>query len=161
MKIQILPDYSYSPLSTDLPEPGKTYILTDAADGTLAQNAAFHALVMEYWRSGCASYPSKGFEDFRNQIKKALGAGFEAYVYAVIENGRPVILDAKEYKDIPEEIRRDPALKQLVRGRLKSWADYTKAERTATIGKLIQEMVEAGVNSAKFGEIVQGMEAGQ
>jgi hypothetical protein len=158
MKIQILPGYTYSPLTTDLPEPGKTYILTDDADGTERQNRAFHALVLEYWKSGCASYPSKGFEDFRNEIKKNLGAGFEAFVYAVIENDRPVIKDAKTWDEIPEGLRVDPDKRAFIRGRLKSWSDYVKKERIETIDNLIREMVEAGVNSKKFDEIISGMQ---
>jgi hypothetical protein len=161
MKIEILSENRYAPASADIPEAGRRYYLEDEAEGSENQNRAFHALTAEYWRSGCASYPSKGFDDFRNHIKKNLGAGFEAYVYATIEAGRPVIRDAKTWEDIPAEVRRDPDLKRLVRGRLKSWADYTKKERTATIDNLIREMIEAGVNSAKFGEIIAGMEAGE
>ena len=57
------------------------------------------------------------------------------------------------------EVRRDPELKNLARGRLKSWADYTKKERTETIDRLISEMHQAGVNSTKFSEILEGMGA--
>ncbi len=157
MLITILPGEQYMVKSQDAPAVGKDYTLEEASEGTYRQGRAFHALVMEYWRSGCASYPSKGFEDFRNEIKKNLGAGFEAYVYAIIENGRPVIKDAKAWGEIPEELRHDPGKRAFIRGRLKSWSDYVKKERTETIDNLIREMVEAGVNSAKFGEIVAGM----
>lgn len=157
MLITILPGDQYMVQSTDVPVVGKVYELEEADEGTIRQGKAFHALVQEYWRSGCASYPSKGFVDFRNNIKKHLGAGFEAFVYAVIENGRPVIKDAKSYEEIPVELRKDPEKRQFIRGRLKSWADYTKKERTSTIDNLIREMIEAGVNSNKFGEIIEGM----
>lgn len=161
MLITILPGEQFLVKSQDAPIVGKDYALEEASEGTFRQNRAFHALAMEYWRSGCASYPSKGFEDFRNEIKKNLGAGFEAYVYAVIENGLPVIKDAKTWDEIPEALRHDPDKRRFIRGRLRSWADYTKKQRTETIDNLIREMVEAGVNSAKFGEIIAGMEAGQ
>jgi len=128
----------YETVSKSSPVVGRTYTLEDAATGTTAQNKAFHALIGEYWKSGCHSYKADNFDDFRNQIKRALGAGFEAFVYAVIVDGKPVILDAPTYQDIPPEVRRDPALKQLVRGRLKSWADYTKKERRETMDKLDQ-----------------------
>ncbi len=159
MVITIVSPGQFVTQSSEEPEPGRSYHLEDAATGTLAQGALFHALVAEYWRSGAHSYTAKSYDDFRNCIKRKLGAGFEAYVYAVIQDGKPVILDAKTYGDIPEAVRNDPALKQLVRGRLKSWADYTKRERRETIDRLIAEMIQAGVNSRKFSEILDGLDA--
>jgi len=46
----------------------------------------------------------------------------------------------------------------MLYGLLKSWADYTKKERTETIDRLIAEMIQAGINSGKFHEILDGME---
>jgi DNA-binding transcriptional regulator YhcF (GntR family) len=46
----------------------------------------------------------------------------------------------------------------MVYGILKSWHDYTKKERTETIDRLIAEMLQAGVNSNKFHEILRSME---
>ena len=54
MIIQITPD-GYIHLSGDAPEVGRKYALEDATDGTQAQNRAFHALVQEYFTSGCHS----------------------------------------------------------------------------------------------------------
>lgn len=159
MTILITAPGEYIAESTDEPEVGYRYILEDASCGTSAQNRAFHALIGEYWKSGQHSYDAKTFADFRNMIKRHHGAGFEAYVYAVIKNGKPQILDAKKYEDIPEEVRKDPMLKTMVRGRLKSWSDYTKKERRKTMDNLITEMIEAGVNTKKFTEIMQGMGA--
>ena len=99
------------------------------------------------------------FAEFRNLIKRRLGAGFESFVYAEIVDGRPVIRDAKTYAEIPETVRRDPHLKELVRGRLKSWSDYNKRERRDTMDALITEMIEVGVNTPHFREIMEGMEA--
>ena len=39
-----------------------------------------------------------------------------------------------------------------------SWTDYTKTERTSAIDKLIAEMHQAGVQTAKFYEILKGMD---
>jgi hypothetical protein len=125
-------------------------------DGTARQNRAFHALISEYWRSGAHSYQAKSFEEFRNMIKRKLGAGFEAYVYAVIVDNKPVIMDAATYAEIPEAVRHDPDLKRLVRGRLRSWSDYSKRQRIETIDRLIAEMHAAGVNTNKFYEILEG-----
>lgn len=159
-KIVVTEPGQYECLSLDQPEPGLCYNLEDATEGTGAQNRAFHALVSCYWQSGAHSYQAKSFNDFRNQIKRSLGAGFEAFVYAEIVGGKPIIRDAATYAEIPEPVRRDPDLKQLVRGRLKSWADYSKRERIATIDRLVAEMIEAGVNTKKFHEILEGMSGG-
>jgi len=40
----------------------------------------------------------------------------------------------------------------------KSWTDFTKDERAEMIDFTIREMIEAGVNSRKFDEILSGME---
>lgn len=157
MKIVVTAPGQFQSLSVEKPEPGMVYELSSSAEGSEAQNRAFHALVQEYWRSGCHSYTATSIMEFRNMIKRHLGAGFVAFVYAVIENGKPVIRDAKTYEDIPEAVRTDPDLKKLVRGRLKSWSDYTKRERTETIDRLIAEMEQAGVQTKKFYEILEGM----
>ena len=159
MTIEIVSPGVYVPASADEPTVGRRYILEDSASGTSAQNRAFHALLQEYWRSGSHSYRAKNFEDFRNQVKRHLGAGFEAFVYAEIVDGKPVIRDAPRYEDIPEAVRRDSDLRQLVRGRLKSWGDYTKKERRETLDRLIAEMTEVGVNTQRFHEILEGMGA--
>lgn len=159
MIITIVSPGQFITQSTEEPEVGRSYLLEDATTGTNAQNRLFHALIGEYWRSGAHSYDAKNYDDFRNCIKKKLGAGFEAYVYAVIENGKPIIKDAKTRGDIPKEVREDPDLKKLVRGRLKSWSDYTKKQRRETIDSVIAEMVQAGINSRRFEEIMEGIGA--
>jgi hypothetical protein len=136
------------------PVTGRSYFLEDATEGSGEQNRAFHALISEYWRTGMHSYPAKNFDDFRKCIKRSLGAGFEAFVYVDPAESPPVIHDAKKLKDIPKGIPRN-----LIRGRLRSWSDYTKVQRSATISKLIAEMIEAGVNSKKFIEIREGMKS--
>lgn len=153
MTIQILPDDKYMVLSTDAPIVGRIYSCEDAENGTGAQRRAWHALVQEYWRSGAHSYNAKSFEDFRNMIKRDLGAGFEAFVY--ILDGK--LVDAKTMDEIPEHIRRDPARRDMIRGRLKSWADYTKKERRESIDRLRSEMDQVGVNTPKYREICEGL----
>ena len=122
-------------------EIGKWYNAEPAATGTAAQNAAFHALVQEYWRSGCHSYNAVSFEHFRALIKLHLGAGAERFCNLVDADGNPLPGGRFDY-------------------RLKSWADYTKKERRETLDRLIAEMHQAGVNSRKFYEILRGMESG-
>ena len=164
MKI-LITETGYLVESKDSPEVGKRYNLEDAVEGTQAQNKAFHALLQEYFKTGLHSYNVDNFADFKNQIKRHLGAGFEAFIYVEIKKpvmglpnlDRPVIKDAKTYEDIPEAIRKDEYMKEQIRGRLKSWSDYTKNERKNTLDNLIAEMEEAGVNSKKYNEIIEGM----
>ena len=119
--------------------PGRYYNAEPAAEGTDAQNRAFHALLQEYWRSGCHSYAAKSFEHFRELIKLYLGAGAEKYYSVVNDAGAPL--------EKPE-----------VTWRVKSWANYTKKERQATIDSLISEMIQTGANGKRFYEILKGME---
>jgi hypothetical protein len=158
MKILVTEPGRYIEQSKDVPEIGCTYLLEDSVYGSNAQNSAFHALVMEYWRSGLhPKYGGSPYDEFRDRIKLTLGAGFEAYVYAVIENGKPRIYQVKKYEDIPEDVRTDPDYRGMIRGKLKSWADYNKKERQRTIDNLLDDMIATGVNSEKFQEIMEGM----
>jgi len=146
----------------DLPEVGKYYNLEDAIEGTGAQNRTFHALTMEYFRSGQHSYDADSYDEFKNQIKRSLGQGFDSYVYidAVFdgEETHYKMFDAKKYTDIPEHILNDKYMKDQVKGKLKSWADYSKKQRKQCIDNIIAEMMQAGVNTPKFQEILKGME---
>jgi hypothetical protein len=158
MKIKIGAGNEYTIIGQDAPIEGRIYNLEDAETGSEAQNKAFHALIQEYFKSGASSYEATNLADFKNCIKRNLGAGFEAFVYAIVVDGKAIIRDAKTYTEIPEEVRADPNLKSYVRGRLKSWTDYTKKERRETMDRLISEMHQSGVMSKKFMEIIEGME---
>jgi len=148
MIILITPD-GYTHESGDAPEVGRRYALELADTPTQRQNKAFHALVQEYWTSGAHSYPAKTFGEFREYIKRDLGAGFESFVYATPDG----IKKAATREEIPPEYNNA----RYAVGKLKSWSDYTKKERTETIDRLIAEMIQAGVNSKKFAEILEGI----
>jgi hypothetical protein len=62
-------------------EPNKYYECQPADTGSLAQGRTFHGLLQIFWASGLHSYPAKSFEEFREYIKRDLGAGAEYYVY--------------------------------------------------------------------------------
>jgi hypothetical protein len=160
MLITIVSADEYMPASKDAPIVGRIYALEPADTGSIQQGRAFHALIQEYWRSGLHSYDAKTFLDFRNMIKRDLGAGFESFAYVIVDNGRPIIRDAKTMDDVPASIRMAPRRKDLIRGRLKSWGDYTKKERRESIDRVIAEMIQAGVNSKKFDEILEGLRRG-
>jgi hypothetical protein len=131
------------------PEVGKRYYLTDAESGTEAQNKAFHALVQEYFKSGCHSYTCSSWQELKDFIKRDMGAGFESFVYAD-ESG---MHEVKTKEEIPAGTPRTH-----IRGKLKSWGKYTKKERRETMDLLISTMIQVGVNSKKFNEILDGME---
>jgi hypothetical protein len=137
---------------------GVWYSAEPSDEGTLAQNKAFHALCQEYYYSGCHSYPAASFKEFRNYIKKNLGAGFESYVYIMQTPDGFVWTETSLYKDISRNVAKDKDGKPLIKGKLKSWADYTKKERKETIDRLVSEMHQAGVQTKKFYEILDGME---
>ena len=120
-------------------EVGHYYNAEPINAGTSEQNKAFHALVQEYWASGAHSYNAKNFQHFRELIKLYLGAGTEKYYSLVDEQGKPTT-------------------EPKISWRIKSWANYSKKERTETIDRLISEMVQAGVDTNKFNEILRGME---
>jgi hypothetical protein len=154
MTITITSPGEYVAKTKDVPKVGRSYALDDLTTGTGAQNRAFHSLLTEYWTSGAHSYNAKTFDEFRDKIKRSLGAGAERYLYVELVDGLPVIRDVKKRKDIPAGTP-----PELCRQRLKSWSKYTKTERTDTIDRLIAEMHQAGVNSDKFQQILEGMEA--
>ena len=159
MIITITEPGKYFPATNDKPEIGRSYQLEDAESGTGAQNRAFHSLLGVYYSSRAWSYEGSGYDlgatydEFRNLVKRKLGAGFERFIYVDPNEELPVIHDAAALADIPPHVPRN-----LIRGRLKSWSDYSKRERRDTMDRLIAEMMEVGVQSKKFFEILEGME---
>ena len=148
----------------DLPEVGAYYNLEHAIDGTSAQNKTFHALVMEYFYSGQSSYSADNFAAFKNQIKRQLGAGFDGFVYIDVQNNKNrdgkahyKMFDVKKLEEIPLYIREDDHMKDMIRGKLKSWSDYTKKQRKTTIDNVINEMLQAEIKTTKFQEILKGI----
>ena len=90
---------------------------------------------------GAHSYNVQTFMEFRDCLKRDIGAGFESYIYAD-ETG---IHKVKTLEEIPATVDRAHKL-----GKLKSWADYTKKERRDAIDRLISTMDQAGVNTRKY-----------
>ena len=110
--------------------------------GSEEQNRAWHSLIKEYWLSGCSSYQS--YEDMRDSLKLKVG-GAKEYIY-LTDRQRTV----KNLSEIPQHVKYIEIPK--------SWTDFTKDERAEMIDFTIKEMIEAGVNSRKFDEILSGME---
>jgi hypothetical protein len=135
---------------------GRKYNCEPADTGSLSQGRAFHSLLQCFWASGLHSYPAKSFEEFREYIKRDLGAGAEYYVY--VKKGSLLKGKSKDKEEAVREAAVDKDGHPVVWMKLKSWADYTKKERTEAIDRLISTMHQARVQSAKFYEILQGLE---
>lgn len=144
--------------SQELPIVGRYYTLEDAIEGTAAQNKTFHALTMEYFRSGHHSYDVSSYAEFKIEIKKHLGEGYECHFYIVMVNGIPELKKVKSKDEIPAEIRKDPSQGL---SKMKSFRDYTKKQRKNCIDNVITEMLAAGVNTPKFEEILKGLNHGE
>ena len=125
------------------PEIGQAYFLEDASHGTSAQNRMFHLLIDEWEKSGTHSFTG----NLRDQVKLRYGEGFEAYLYW--DGLKIAKVESKD--EVPKDARETPG---LCFGKLKSWADYTLKQRKKTIDTLISKMIESGVNSKRFNEIV-------
>ena len=153
MRICILPDETYQVVGNKSPKLGQVYFLEPAEGGTLAQNNAFHALVQEYFNSGCYPDNVNTWLELREHIKHRLGAGFELYIYWDPRTRK--IKKAKNLEDIPSIISR----RDMIHGVLKSWGKYTKKERMSCLNNLIAEMHTTKVQTAKFYEILDGMQS--
>ena len=110
--------------------------------GTDEQNRTFHSLIGEFWRSGCGSYFS--YMHMRDSIKLKV-AGPKEYIY-LSKFGQ---ITVKSMDEIPKE--------SVYVSVPKSWVDFGKKQRITAIDDTIKEMIEAGVNSKKFDEIIGGM----
>jgi hypothetical protein len=140
------------------PVPGRHYVMEEAETATAEQNRAYHALLQEFWTSGLHSFDVKTFDDFRDVVKAKLGAGFDAVLVATVDaDGKAAQTKYRTLSEVPADIRRHPSTS--IFGRVKSWTEYTKKERTEAIDRLISTMRQAGVNSRKFDEILTGMGA--
>jgi hypothetical protein len=129
-------------------EVGKKYTAEEYHIGSNNQNSLFHALISEWYELGMHSYNGVDFQKFKDLVKRDYGCGFKRYVYATPDGIKVAIT----YDEVPEEYKSS----KYCFGILKSWAEYSKVERTRTIKKVISAMEQCGVNSVKFNEILQG-----
>ena len=159
IKVLITGPDSFTVQGKESPEDGRYYTLEPTGKGTLSQNNAFHALVMEYWRwGGHPKYGGDPYTVFRDKIKRDLGAGFSAYVYADISDGKPRIFQVSTFEEIPKHVKEDPDRNTLIQGKLKSWSEYGKKDRQRTIDNLLDDIVASGCNTHKMDIIIEGMQ---
>lgn len=118
---------------------GKYYQVQEFDEGTEKQNRLFHKLLQIYWASKYHNTDAKNYYHFRELIKLSLGAGVEKYYSILDENGKKIL--------------------PKVQYRIKSWANYSKKERTETIKNLISEMQQCFFNTGyylkEFEEIIK------
>ena len=126
MIIQITPD-GYIHLRRRPGGSGENTCLKTRPKGRRLKTAPFHALVQEYFTSGCHSYNAKTWR-LREYIKGS-GAGLASNLTYTRTN--PGIHKVKTLDEIPEGV---PLSHKL--GKLKSWAAYTKNERKKTLDRL-------------------------
>ena len=112
--------------------------------GTDAQNRTFHALINEFFLSGCSSFNSV-FE-MKNYYKlQVAGAGY--YIWFDSKGGRH---SAEKLEHIPKD--------SLYVEVPKSWVDFNREQRMSAIDMVIKEGILAGVNTKHWDEIIEGME---
>lgn len=93
---------------------------------SIQQNNLFHALITEYYVSGKHSCDS--WQELKNQMKYQFGEGFVQTL---------TLADGEKY------------------GILKSLADYSMSELSRLTDNVISDMIQVGVNSKKFDEILK------
>ena len=98
---------------------------------SIQQNKLFHALITEYYISGLHSCDS--WQALKNQMKYQFGEGFIQTL---------TLADGEKY------------------GILKSLADYSMSELSRLTDNVIADMIQAGVNSKKFDEILKEINYG-
>lgn len=154
----------------ELPKPGRSYFLEDATSGTHAQNKAFHSLLKAWWewmyKTGGLQFEYNGviynFETpdwlaFKDLWKYKYGAGFTHIQYVNDVYGMEKV---KSLEEIPAYAMADfnSGNRGRVKGVLKSWADYTKPERTKAIQMIIDIIPMSGCDDKIVNKIIDGME---
>ena len=151
MTILITADGEFVTEKGDSPEVGKRYWAELDENYTGNQRRTFEALIDCFYKSGCYNYDTVSKDDLRARIKKEYGEGFE-FTYT---KGNGELGHCKESENVPAEC--------VESGRwlysLKSTTRYTKKQMTRLIDGLIVLMTTCNVQTAKFYEILKGMEA--
>ena len=137
---------------------GSYYFCEQDDTGTLQQNSLFHALLGVFYKSGCYSYPVNSYIEFRNYVKEHLGAGVKRYVFIEQTKNGMKKGQCKNKENIPANIAIDETGEKMLWKELLSWSDYSRKQRKETIDRLISEMLQVGINTPKFNEILQGLE---
>lgn len=152
MKITITED-GYLPASNEQPIPGRLYYLFDAEEYTDPQRKLWEALVDEWHKSGKYSFDTIDKYRFRDEVKLRYGEGFDRMRYV---NDKMGMVEVKSVDEIPENVMLDfgAGNRSRVLGILKSTTRYTRKQFTMMIDNTIAAMLDAGVGSARFADIM-------
>ena len=158
MKI-LITETSYIIESQESPIIGHSYILENASEHTGKQRKAAHALIGEWFKSGAWDYDTRDYNRFRECVKRDYGGGFSHYEYVDDDYGMNRV---KDLDNIPGYVLDDfnNGNKKRIKAILKSFTEYTKKDVMLLIDRLIDVMMERGVNSAKFQDIMEGLNEG-
>lgn len=120
------------------------------------QNALFHSLLSCFWDSGCSSFES--YKSMRFHYKDI--AHLIEYVFTNDLKEETKQLLWRAVKLLPIDRTERKKVVELLRGKIlieHSWAESTKGMAKIAIDQLLSDMLEAGVNSKKFEEILKGL----
>jgi hypothetical protein len=124
---------------------------------TKKQNKTFWSLIDCFWASGCSSfYAYNDLVEYYYRIaglitiktKSTLSKSTKATLYKAI-------------KILPLVFSEKKKVYKMLRGKYEKWESWSRVKKdkaTLTIDTLIKDMCEAGVNSKKFEEIMEGIE---
>ena len=120
------------------------------------QNSLFHSLLACFWDSGCSSFESpKSMRFHYKDVAHLIEYVFESDLQ---ENTKQMLWRA--IKLLPIEESEKKKIVELLKGRVlveHSWAESTKGMAKVAIDTLINDMIQAGVNTKKFEEILKSI----
>ena len=137
---------------------------------TNKQNALFHSLLTVYFESGMSSY--RDYDDMRSHFKKI--AGLVSEYSETVSQSLPLTMEQKrivfayitkacKIAGVSEHVQNEMFSRlrgdtHYVHKNERSWADVSKDGARRTLDCLINEMIEAGVNSDKFEQIMKSLD---
>lgn len=154
MKIMIGAGGTWIPKSEEMPVKGETYYLENADDHTPPMRRLWESLVDIAYRSGEFSADTLDRTRFRSFMKKNYGEGFDRLRYVDSEHR---IQEAKSVDDIPDDVILDfnAGNTKRIMGVLKSTTRYTKRQFSRMIDCTINAMIERGIDTPRFRDIVE------
>jgi hypothetical protein len=121
------------------------------------QNALFHSLLMCFWESKLSSFES--YEDLRNHYKRVAHLCDVKWDNRLKDTTKTILWKAIKMLPLPQSELAE--IIELIKGRVitwRSWGDCSKEMARLTLDQLIGDMVNAGVNSKKFQEIMRELD---
>ena len=138
-------------------EYGYLEVLEEKQYKSRKQNALFHSLLMCFWESKLSSFDS--YEELRNHYKRIAHLCDVKWENTLPDQIKQMLWRAIKLLPIPKRYLDE--ICELLRGRVvtwHSWADCSKEMARLTLDQLIGDMVNAGVNSKKFQEIMRDLD---